>query len=67
MFESIKRIFAKSRPKRTDEMALQAQSIEINPIVPVALTRLEARLERLLSIADPSDEIKAEINRLKEI
>ena len=62
MFETIKRFFAKP----SDEMALKAQPIEINPTVPVALTRREARLGRLLTIADPSDEIKAEIKRLQE-
>lgn len=59
MFEALKKYFGK-------EVKMEAKPIEINPTVPDVLTRREARIERLLSIANPSDEIKAEIKRLQE-
>lgn len=68
MLEKLKNWFKGEKPtdKSIDDIALQAQPIEINPTAPVALTRREARLGRLLTITDPSDEIKAEIKRLQE-
>ena len=56
MFEAIKKYFGKG-------VKMEAKPIEINPTVPMVLSRNEARLARLLTIKDPTDEIKAEIER----
>lgn len=59
MFEKIKSWFR--HEEATVEM--QPQPIEINPAPDVVLSRNESRLARLLTILDPSEEIKAEIER----
>lgn len=64
MLENVKSFFSKlivSEP----ENVLQASPIEVNPTVNKLTNRKEARLGRLLSIKDPSKEIKEEIKKLK--
>lgn len=64
MLENVKSFFSKlivSEP----ENVLKASPIEVNPTVNKLTNRKEARLGRLLSIKDPSKEIKEEIKKLK--
>lgn len=56
MFEKLKQLL--SPP---DAVKLEAQPIEMNPSPEKVLTRKEARLERLLSVTNPTREMRDEI------
>lgn len=70
MFTSIKSFFSKlivQDPMAKKETVLQPLPIEVNSSTNNLTNRKKARLERLLSIQQPSAEIKAEIAYLKQL
>lgn len=60
MFEKLKKIFGPA----SDEVRMRAQPIEMNQSLERALSRKEARLQRLLTIKEPTREIRDEIAHL---
>lgn len=56
MFEKLKQLFTPP-----DAVKMDAQPIELNPPQEKVLSRREARLQRLLTIENPSQEVQDEI------